>query len=109
MAKVTVDVALPKVLPVPVIVIVALDEEVGVPEITPVVLSRLRPAGRVPEVTAKVILPTNPLCVRELLALMGVPVGPVIVCVDGDRRTQEMYMSRKDPRELLPIPAASKV
>jgi hypothetical protein len=52
MFRVTDVVAVPKELPVAVTVIEPLDGAVGVPEMTPVVLSRLSPAGREPEVTA---------------------------------------------------------
>ena len=51
-AKVTVAVAAPELEPVPVIVTVAVEAEVGVPEITPVEVLSDNPAGSVPVVTA---------------------------------------------------------
>jgi hypothetical protein len=52
MLNVTIEVAVPDVAPVAVIVTTAEDDSVGVPEIAPVEELRLKPVGRVPEVTA---------------------------------------------------------
>ena len=55
--KVIEVVADPEVAPVPVIVIVSDEAAVGVPEITPVEVLSVNPAGRVPLVTAYVTDP----------------------------------------------------
>jgi hypothetical protein len=70
---VAVDVDVPSV---PVIVIWAEDGAVGVPEITPVLVSILKPAGSVPLLTAYVTVPANPFGMKGVDAAIAVPSVP---------------------------------
>lgn len=78
MLKVTVAVTDPEVDPVAVIVRVAPDVAVGVPEMTPVDEEIVNPVGNVPTVTAYVTVPTNPTVVKVEDGVIAAPVLPVI-------------------------------
>ena len=88
-ANVTEVVADPAVAPFPVTVIVLEEEAVGVPEITPVEELIVKPAGRLPEVTAYVTVPVKldavivdeleiaPLTEPEIVWDVGLKLGPI--------------------------------
>jgi hypothetical protein len=55
----------------------------GVPEITPVVVLKLSPAGRIPEIEY-VGVPLNSAGLRTAVGVMAVPATPEMVCVAGE-------------------------
>jgi hypothetical protein len=55
----------------------------GVPEITPVVVFKVSPAGRVP-VTEYVGVPLNSAGVKAVVGVIAVPGKPEMVCVAGE-------------------------
>lgn len=59
------------------------DSLTGVPEITPVVESKLRPSGRVP-VSEYVGVPLNSAGVNAVVGVIAVPGTPEMVCVAGE-------------------------
>jgi hypothetical protein len=77
--RVTTEVAVPAVAPVPVIVkLVAANVTVGVPEITPVVVFSVNPAGK-PGLIEYVTAPTKPVGVNAVVAVKGTVLVPVRV------------------------------
>jgi hypothetical protein len=82
--RLTVAVAVPAVAPVPVIVkLVDANATVGVPEITPVVVLRDKPAGN-PGDTLYVTVPTNPVEVSAVVGVIALFCWPLTVWVNGD-------------------------
>jgi len=69
----------PDVEPVPVIVIVSDEAAVGVPEITPVDVFNVNPAGSEPLVTAYVTVPVNPDPVNAEDGVIGEFIEPEMV------------------------------
>ena len=75
-ANVIVVVAVPAVAPLAVIVTVAVDAAVGVPDTTPVVELIESPAGSVPLVTAYVTAPVKFDAVKAVDAVIAAPAVP---------------------------------
>ena len=82
-AKVIVAVALPNVAPLAVIVTVAVDAAVGVPDTTPVDELNDRPAGNVPLVTAYDTAPVKLLAINAVEAEIADFSVPEIFCAGG--------------------------
>ncbi len=69
----------------PLIVIVAVDAAVGVPEITPVDEFNTRPVGNVPDKTEyETVWPAKYVAEKAVDGVIGEFRGPEIVCVEGE-------------------------
>lgn len=112
MVMVRVAVAVPGDVPapVPVIVTVLADcDVVGVPETTPVEVSRLRPAGSVPDVTENVTGVVSPEAVNAVVAEMAVFTVAEMLCDDGERDAAVVTVNEMVAVAVKGVPAVESV